>query len=132
MKYLFTMSIEMSYLAIDPQYMLEPWLLSWDKTLQLYSLFYQTVSACTPCPKIIKVYKAFITKIEKLNDYQRLLAKKTSFFSCFISSAPSSELRNTFSVSKNFARSALAACLMNPLLSKIDIATGYSSYERHS
>ena len=53
MKYLFTMSIEMSYLAIDPQYMLEPCLLSWGKILQLFS-------------------KAFISKIEKLNDYHRL------------------------------------------------------------
>ena len=63
MKYLFTMSIERSYLAIDPQYMLEHCLLSWGKTLQLYSLFYQTVSACTLCPKIIKVYNTELVSL---------------------------------------------------------------------
>ena len=63
MKYLFTMSIERSYLAIDPQYMLEPCLLRWGKTLQLYSLFYQKVSACTPCPKIIRVYNTELVSL---------------------------------------------------------------------
>ena len=54
MKYLFTMSIEISYLAIDPQYMLEPCLLSWGKTLQLYSSFTRQFLLVHPVQKLLK------------------------------------------------------------------------------
>ena len=65
MKYLFTMSIERSYLAINPSLSIcwSPACSGGGKTLQLYSLFYQTVSACTLCPKIIKVYNTELVSL---------------------------------------------------------------------